>query len=144
MATASGPRNSKVTARPRPSRSIAQYSERFIVPYTAASSRTGHHCAQLNERNRGRPAASSTIPAIHCRTATTPTGPSTGNAMAPAAAPSWLDSALPSIRAGPDHARAPAPGLARRIWCALPASRDGSSRSGAVRIGPAWYLLPFA
>jgi hypothetical protein len=31
-ATVSGPRNSSVTARPRPSRPIALYRDRFMVP----------------------------------------------------------------------------------------------------------------
>ncbi len=61
-------------------RSIAVYSDRFIVANTAASPSTGRHCAQVKERSLGRPAATSTAAATHCRTATTPTGPITGNA----------------------------------------------------------------
>lgn len=68
-------------------RSTAEYSVRFIVPKTAASASTGRHCAAVNARTRGRPAASSTAAATHWRTATTPAGPSTGNASAPTAAP---------------------------------------------------------
>ena len=100
-ATASGPRNSSVTASPRPIRSIAVYSDRFMVANTSASDSTGHHCRQVNERSRGRPTASSATPATHCRTATTPAGPITGNASAPTAAPTWLDRPLPSIMATP-------------------------------------------
>ena len=52
--------------------------------------------------------ASSRTPATHCRTATTPTGPITGKASAPIAAPTWLDRPLPSIMATPaDAAGAP-------------------------------------
>jgi hypothetical protein len=87
-----------------------------MVPYTAARSSTGHHWAQVNERHRGRPVRSITIPAIHWRTATTPAGPSTGNARAPVAAPTWLDSALPSIIAVPAHSRAPGSVLVSVIW----------------------------
>ena len=39
--------------------------------------------------------------ATHCRTATTPTGPSTGKASAAIAAPSWADTPLPVISAMP-------------------------------------------
>lgn len=38
-----GPRNSSVTAVPVPTRSIDEYSERFMVPNTTASAATGHH-----------------------------------------------------------------------------------------------------
>ena len=100
-ATASGPRNSKVTASPRPMRSIAVYSDTFMAANTAASPSTGHHCCRVNARSCGLPTASSTTPATHWRTATTPTGPITGKASAPTAAPVWLDSALPSISATP-------------------------------------------
>lgn len=100
-ATESGPRNSSVTARPRPSRSTAQYRDTFIVANTAPSASTGHHCDHVNIRSRGRPAPTSTAAAIHCRTATTPTGPITGKASAPTAAPTWVDSALPVIIATP-------------------------------------------
>jgi hypothetical protein len=50
---------------------------------------------------------SSTIPAIHWRTATTPAGPIAPNASAPVAAPSWLDRAAPNIIAGPAERRGP-------------------------------------
>jgi hypothetical protein len=79
----------------------------------------------VNERHLGFPAASSTIPAIHWRTATTPAGPITPNASAPFAAPSWLDKALPNIIAGPAHGRpaccaASPPVKVYRVgsWCA--------------------------
>ena len=68
-------------------RSMARYSDRFIVANTAASVSTGHHCGQLNVRNCGRPTISSTAPATHCRIATTPAGPSAGNANVAVAAP---------------------------------------------------------
>jgi hypothetical protein len=101
-ATLSGPRNSSVTARPRPSRATAVYRDKFMVPKMTASASTGRHCGQPNERQRGRPAARSAIAAIHWRTATTPSGPMTGKASAPVAAPTWLD------RAPPNMARVPA------------------------------------
>lgn len=82
-----GPRNSRVTASPRPMRSMALYRDRFIVPNTTASSRTGHHCRQVKARSRGRPTANRTSAATYWRTATTPTGPSTGKASEPTAAP---------------------------------------------------------
>jgi hypothetical protein len=80
---------------------MAVYSDRFMVAKTRASDSTGHHCAQVKPRTRGRPTAQSSAPATHCRTATTPAGPITGKARAPVAAPTWLDSPLPSIRATP-------------------------------------------
>jgi len=80
---------------------MAVYSDRFIVANTSASASTGRHCRPVNERSRGRPMASSATPATHCRTATTPAGPSTGKASAPRAAPSWLEKPLPSIMATP-------------------------------------------
>jgi hypothetical protein len=61
----------------------------------------------VNDRHRGRAVVSSTIPAIHWRTATTPAGPIAPNASAPVAAPSWLDRAAPSIIAGPAERRGP-------------------------------------
>ena len=76
-----------------------------MVAYTAARSSTRRHCAPVNERHRGRPAASSTTAAIHWRTATTPAGPMVPNASAPVAAPSWLDRAPPSIIPGPAPGR---------------------------------------
>ena len=67
----------------------------------SASASTGSHCRRVNEENAGRTALNSTIPATHCRTATTPAGPSTGNASAAVAAPNWLEAALPVISATP-------------------------------------------
>src|SRR5215470_7344693 len=100
-ATVSGPRNSRVTARPRPILATAAYSDRFIVAKINASARTGRHCPRVNEANLGRAAASRRTPAAHWRTATTPAGPSAGKASAAVAAPSWLDAALPVISAMP-------------------------------------------
>jgi hypothetical protein len=76
-----------------------------MVAKTRASDSTGHHCGQVNPRTWGRPTASSTTPATHWRTATTPAGPITGRASAPVAAPTWLNRALPSIRATTGHTR---------------------------------------
>jgi hypothetical protein len=76
-----------VTASPSPIRSIAVYSDRFIVAKTTPRTSTGHHCDQVNERTRGRPAANKAAAATHCRTATTPAGPRPGKARAAVAAP---------------------------------------------------------
>ena len=86
-ATLSGPRNSSVIVRPSPIRSIATYTARFMTTNTEASSITGTHCLRVNSRNRGRPTASRIAAATHWRIATTATGPITGNASAPIAAP---------------------------------------------------------
>jgi len=86
-ATDRGPRNSSVTARPSPILSMAAYSDRFMVAKTSARASTGHHCRRVNEANLGRTAVSSTAPATHWRTATTPAGPRTGKASAAVAAP---------------------------------------------------------
>jgi len=86
-ATDSGPRNSSVTASPSPIVSMARYSERFIVAKISASATMGRHCAAVSEASLGRTEASSSAAATHCRTATTPTGPSTGKASAAVAAP---------------------------------------------------------
>jgi len=84
----------------------------------------------VNERHRGRAAASSTVPAIHWRTATTPAGPITPNASAPVAAPNWLESAPPNIIAGPVHGRAAAgPVLAGPVLA-------GPVLAGPVLAGP--------
>ena len=72
-----------------------------MVAKIRARARTGRHCRPVNERNFGRTEVSSTAPATHWRIATTPAGPSTGNASAAVAAPSWLDRALPVISAIP-------------------------------------------
>ena len=101
-ATVSGPRNSSVIARPRPIRSIAMYSERFMAANTAASPSTGTHCLP-GERPQPRPARP---PAGSPRPPTgasrpPPTGPITGKASAPTAAPVWFDKALPSISTMP-------------------------------------------
>ena len=53
-----------------------------------ASASTGRHCRPVNEANLGRTVTSSTTPATHWRTATTPAGPSAGKASAAVAAPS--------------------------------------------------------
>jgi hypothetical protein len=88
---------------------MAVYSDRFMVAKTRASDSTGHHCGQVNRRTWGRPTTHSSTPATHWRTATTPAGPITGKASAPVAAPTWLDRALPSIRATPaERSRRPA------------------------------------
>jgi hypothetical protein len=79
-----------------------------MVAKTSASRMTGHHCCQVNLRKAGRPDATSTTAATHWRTATTPAGPIAGNARAPVAAPSWLDSALPSIIVIPESGSVPA------------------------------------
>ena len=73
----------------------------------SASASTGRHCRQVNDASRAARVISSTTPATHWRTATTPTGPSTGNASAAVAAPSWLDIALPVISATPVTCPAP-------------------------------------
>ena len=95
---------------------------------TTASPSTGNHCRRVNDRSRGRPTASRITPATHWRTATTPTGPITGKASAPMAAPVWLPSELLSINAMPADRRG------------RPAVRDdggnGGTRSG-VCTGPA-------
>jgi hypothetical protein len=87
-ATDSGPRNSRVTASPSPTRSTAVYRDRFMVAKISPSAATGPHCRRVNARNRGRTAPSSTAPATHWRIATTPAGPSAGKASAALAAPS--------------------------------------------------------
>src|SRR4051812_34700544 len=81
---------------------MAVYSDRFMVANTAASVRTGHHCGQPNDRNRGRLSATRTRAATYCRTVTTPSGPMTGKASDPTAAPIWLDKPLPSIVSTPE------------------------------------------
>src|SRR6202042_616043 len=92
---------SRVTARPSPIRSTAVYRDRFMVAKIRARATTGPHCRRVNARNLGRTELSSTAPATHWRTATTPAGPSAGKASAAVAAPSWLDAALPVISAMP-------------------------------------------
>ena len=86
----------------------------------------------MNERHLGRPAASSTIPAIHWRTATTPAGPIAPNASAPVAAPSWFDRAPPNIMAGPAHGREPG------RTASFPADREpaGPEPAGPEPAGP--------
>ncbi len=98
-----------------------------MVPKISASASTGRHWPRVNEVNRGRAVASSTAPATHWRTATTPTGPSTGKASAAVAAPSWLDAALPVISATPVQP-------AGRRSVAAPAGRGGR-RPRACRRG---------
>jgi hypothetical protein len=100
-ATDSGPRNSRVTARPSPIVSIAAYSARFMVAKITARASTQRHCGRVNAANLGRTEPSSTAPATHWRTATTPAGPSTGKASAAVAAPSWVEAALPVISTMP-------------------------------------------
>ncbi len=100
-ATESGPRNSNVTASPSPTRATAEYSDTFIAANTQASSTIGGHCRRVNAHSRGRPTASRITHATHWRTATTPTGPSTGKASAPIPAPVWLADALASMSATP-------------------------------------------
>ena len=90
-----------MTARPRPIREIATYSARFIVAKISASATTGRHCRPLNDEKEGRMEQNSTAAATHCLIATTPAGPSTGNARAAVAAPTWLDAALPVMSAMP-------------------------------------------
>ena len=90
-----------MTASPRPTRATAEYNDRFIAANTPASSTIGSHCRRVSARRRGRPTARRTTPATHCRTATTPTGPSTGKARAAIPAPVWLADALASINATP-------------------------------------------
>src|SRR5438309_1477586 len=68
-----------------------------MVPNTTASPSTGRHCAQVKSRRRGRPTANRMIAATYWRTATTPTGPRTGKASEPIAAPTWFDRPLPTI-----------------------------------------------
>lgn len=59
-----------------------------MVAKMTASASTGRHCARVSEANLGRTVMSSTTPATHWRTATTPAGPSAGKASAAVAAPS--------------------------------------------------------
>ena len=73
-----------------------------MVANTAASIPTSDHCPRVNARSRGLPTARRTAAATHWRTATTPTGPITGKASAPNAAPVWLLSAPLSISATPE------------------------------------------
>jgi hypothetical protein len=75
-------------ARPSPILAIAPYRVRFMMAKISASASTGRHCAPVNDRNLGRTEPSSTAHATHWRTATTPTGPSTGKASAAVAVPS--------------------------------------------------------
>ena len=77
-----------MTASPSPILSIAAYSDRFMRAKISASATTGRHCSRVNEANLGRTVMSSTTPATHWRTATTPAGPSAGKASAAVAAPS--------------------------------------------------------
>jgi len=79
------------------------------MPNTNPSRRVGHHCAQVNLRIGGRDIVSKVIADTNCRTATTPTGPMTGNAREPTAAPVWAERALPSIT---DRAAHPVPNFA--------------------------------
>jgi hypothetical protein len=81
--------------------SIAAYSDRFMVAMISASATTQRHCGRVNAVNFGRTEPSSTAPATHWRTATTPAGPSTGKARAAIAAPNWTEAALPVISAMP-------------------------------------------
>src|SRR5215218_4376577 len=74
-----------------------------MMAKTTASPSTGRHCRAVMDRSLGRPTASSTAPAIHCRIATTPTGPITGNANAATDAPTWLDNPLPNIISTPTN-----------------------------------------
>ena len=90
-----------MTASPRPTRWMAEYRDRFMVPKTTASSRTGHHCCRVRVHSLGLTTGSSTAAATNCRTATTPTGPIPGKASEPLAAPSWLDKALATSVAVP-------------------------------------------
>jgi hypothetical protein len=83
-----GPRNSRVTASPSPTRSTAVYRDRFMTAKIRASATTGPRWRRVNVLNRGRTALSSTARATHCRIATTPVGPSAGKASAALAAPS--------------------------------------------------------
>ena len=76
-----------MTARPSPIRSTATYRDRFIVAKIRARATTGPHCRRVNARNLGRTVLSNTAPATHWRIATTPAGPSAGNASAAVAAP---------------------------------------------------------
>ncbi len=64
-ATANGPRNSNVTARPNPIRSTAVYRPRFIVANTTPSSSVGHHCPHPNRSGFGRATGNSTSAATH-------------------------------------------------------------------------------
>ena len=59
-----------------------------MVAKISASASTGRHCRRVNVANLGRTVTSSTTPATHWRTATTPAGPSAGKASAAVAAPS--------------------------------------------------------
>jgi hypothetical protein len=104
-----------VTASPSPIREIATYSERFIVAKISASASTGRHCRPLNDEKEGRMEQNSTAAATHCLIATTPAGPSTGNARAAVAAPIWLDAALPVIKAMPVVVRDMAPACGKTI-----------------------------
>jgi hypothetical protein len=81
-----------------------------MVPNTTASPSTGRHCAQVRSRSRGRPTASRTSAATYWRTTTTPTGPRTGKASDPIAAPTWFGRPLPAIATTPY----PRPGVAYR------------------------------
>jgi hypothetical protein len=71
------------------------------MPKTRASSSTGHHWPRVNVPSRGLAMGSSTAAATNWRTTTTPTGPIAGKANEPTAAPTWLESALPSSVATP-------------------------------------------
>src|ERR1700741_5543211 len=122
-----------------------------MVPNTRASSRTGHHWRQVKERTRGLPTASSTNAATYWRTATTPTGPNTGKASEPIAAPTWLDRPLPTMvrtpaglvragfgpgdagrirRAGDADGRADAPCMVRS--CENPAPAENASTGPSI------------
>jgi hypothetical protein len=68
-ATPRGPRNSEVTASPRPIRPTAVYSDRFIAAKTRARDSTGHHSGQVNRRTWGRPTIHSRTPATHAAVA---------------------------------------------------------------------------
>jgi hypothetical protein len=72
-----------------------------MVAKTRAGASTGHHWPHVKARTWGRPMPHSSTPATHWRAATTPAGPITGKASAAVAAPTWLDSPLPSIRSTP-------------------------------------------
>ena len=90
-------------------------------PNTAASSSTGHHCGQLNDRRRGRPTASSTTAATYWRTATTPTGPMhrEGQASRSPRRAGWTGRCRASRRRRPGRGAGPASGQPR------PARRAG-------------------